>query len=292
MYFLRVALLGMKRRWFASMLTALGSAALLCAIAAIGMWAYWLGWEQKNLKANRTAAVFVNSTENTVVNEVFQKVRQVAGVDSVRLVTVEEFSAYLKEHFPDLSTMLGDLGYDVIPRMMEVTLPVGEMEFHSEVLKEIAKLPNVLRVDDGLERLGKALSSLRWLSAGGIAICIGLWFVLFVICLGHYQSILYTETLEYQLMRSFGASKLWILLPWLVEAVLQSAIGGMVCLGLVVFGRTEISELYNQFFGTLGYEPFIVSLDIIFTVAVIVFLVALLAHICGGVIALLRGNIA
>lgn len=294
MYFLRVALLGMRKRWFSSMLTVLGSAALLSAIAAIGMWAYWLSWEQKNLKANRTAAVFINSTESTVVQDVYQKIKEVPGVDSVRLVSVEEFSGYLKEHFPDLFEMLQGLGYDVFPRMIEVTLPVmaDVTTAHKDTLQEISKLPNVLRVDDGLERLGKALASLTWLSFGGLFLCFGLWFVLLVICLGHYQSILFTNMQEYQLIRSFGASRFWILLPWLVEAVLHSVIGAFLCLILVTFGKEKIADLYNQFFGTLGYEPFIVDAKIVLVVGVSIFLVGLVAHAIGSIIALIRGNLA
>jgi cell division protein FtsX len=293
MYFLRVALMGIRRRWFASLLTVLGSAALLAAIAAIGMWSYWLGWEQANLKANRTAAVFVNSTENAVVEEVYRSAKSVPGVDSVRLVSVEEFNDYLKEHFPDLAEMLQGLGYDVVPRMLEVTLPVGNSaEAHKQTLQEIAKLPNVLRVDDGLERLGKALSSLTWLSMSGLAICAGLWFVLFIICLGHYQGILFTELQEYQLIRSFGASRGWILLPWFVEAFLHSLMGGLICLLFVSIGKEKISELYNQFFGTLGYEPFLVDFSVIFYVSGLVFLVGLAAHMLGALLALVRGHLA
>jgi len=156
----------------------------------------------------------------------------------------------------------------------------------------IGQIANVARVDDGAARLGKALTSLHWLGTGGTALAIGLWAVLFVVCLGHYQNILYTDAQEISLIRSFGATKMAILMPWLAEAVLQSLLTGLFCIAVLFSGKAYLAELYNQFFGTLGYEPFRLDMATFALSALSMVGMALAAHVLAGLAALFRGRIA
>jgi cell division protein FtsX len=293
MYFLRAALSGMRRRMVASILAALGGSALLTAAAAIGLWSLWLMGQQDHIKAARSASVFIDSAEPAVVEEALTKVMQVRGVETARIVSAEEFQAFLKQHFPDLHDALSSLGEEVIPRMLEVVFPADGNPFaRQETVDAIAKVPNIARVDDGSLRLAKALSSLRWLGFAGTALSIGLWVVLFIVCLGHYQNILYTDAQEIQLIRSFGATKGAILLPWLIEAVVQSVATGLICIMALFAGRAYLSDLYNQFFGTIGYDAFHIDLPLFTLAAFAVIGMALSAHVLAGLTALMRGRIA
>lgn len=292
MYFLNAALSGMRRRLVASLLTIFGGAALLTAAAAIGLWSYWLMGQNEHLKAVRSASVFIDSAQNNVVEEVLTKVMQLKGVESARIITPQEFDLFLKQHFPDLHEALAGLGDEVIPRMLEVVFPADTNTFaRQEMVDTISVIPNVARVDDGSIRLGKALTSLKWLSYGGTALSIGLWVVLFIVCLGHYQNILYTDAQEIQLIRSFGATKIAILAPWLIEAVLQSLLTGLFCILILFTGKSYLSELYNQFFGTIGYDAFKLDFAQFFTAAMLVAVMAMVAHVLAGFAALLRGRI-
>ncbi len=293
MYFLKAALSGMKRRLVASLLAVLGGSALLTAAAAIGLWSLWLMGQQDHIKAARSASVFIDSAEPTVVEEALTRVMQVRGVETARIVSPEEFQAFLKQHFPDLHEALASLGDEVVPRMLEVVFPVdGDAFARREAVDSITKVPNIVRVDDGSMRLGKALNSLRWLGYGGACLAIGLWVVLFIVCLGHYQNILYTDAQEIQLIRSFGATKAEIILPWLIEAVVQSAAIATLCVSVLFVGRAYLSELYNQFFGTIGYDAFHIDLANFTMAAGAILGMALVAHVLAGMLALIRGRIA
>ena len=292
MYFLKSALSGMSRRLVASILVVFGGSALLVAIVSIGLWSYWLGFEKQNLQSARSATVFVAGTENSAVEEVLTKVQQLSGVDSARMVAVEEFQGFLKEHFPDLSASVESLGTDVLPRTLEVNFPLGSDPFsHKKTVDELRAIPGVMRVDDGVVRMQKALSSLEWLSMGGALLAVGLWGVLLLVCLGHYQSILYTDAQEIQLIRSFGATKFEIFLPWLLEAVVQSLCTGVLCVICLFIGKNYLVDLYNQFFGVLGYQPFSLDWQRTFWIAAVVIGAAFTAHTLAGLAALVRGNI-
>lgn len=293
MYFLNSALSGMRRRLMTSILTVFGGAALLTAAAAIGLWSFWLTGQQDHLKAARSASVFLDSIESPVVEEVLTKVMQVNGVESARIVSAQEFEGFLREHFPDLHEALAGLGDEVVPRMLEVVFPAEGNPFtRKEAVGAIASLKNVARVDDGSVRLGKALTSLQWLGFGGTVLAAGLWLVLFIVCLGHYQNILYTDAQEIQLIRSFGGTKLAILGPWMIEAAIQSLATGLFCVIVLFAGRSYMAEIYNQFFGTLGYEPFRIDFASFLLSAAAVAGMALAAHTLGGLVALFRGRIA
>lgn len=293
MYFLKAALSGMRRRLVASVLAVLGGSALLTASAAIGLWSLWLMGQQDHIKAARSASVFIDSADPAVVEETLTKVMQVKGVETARIVTTEEFQAFLKQHFPDLHDALASLGDDVIPRMLEVVFPADGNPFaRQETVDSIAKVGNVSRVDDGSLRLAKALNSLRWLGYGGTVLALGLWVVLFIVCLGHYQNILYTDAQEIQLIRSFGATKGAILLPWMIEAAMQSVTTGVLCILVLFAGRATMSDLYNQFFGTIGYDAFRIDLPLFSLAALAVIGMALAAHVLAGLTALVRGRIA
>lgn len=293
MYFLMSAISGMKRRMVASVLTVFGGAALLTASAAIGLWSMWLTGQKDHLRAARSASVFVDTAEVKTVEEVLTKVMQVKGVESARIVSAQEFEGFLQEHFPDLHEAIAGLGEEVIPKMLEVVFPVDLDNYaREETVDAISTIANVTRIDDGATRIGKALTSLRWLGMGGTALAIGLWLVLFVVCLGHYQNILYTDAQEIQLIRSFGGTKFEILLPWMIEALLQSLLTGVFCIVVLFSGKSYLAELYNQFFGTLGYEPFQIDTAKFLLAAVSMAGMAFVAHILAGFTALFRGRIA
>jgi cell division protein FtsX len=292
MYFLKAALSGMRRRLVASILAMLGGTALLTASAAIGLWSIWLSGQQDHIKAARSASVFIDSTEPAAVEETLTKVMQVKGVETARIVSSEEFQSFLKAHFPDLHDALAALGDEVIPRMLEVVFPAdGDSFARQETVDAISKVTNVARVDDGSLRLAKALTSLRWLGYGGFVLSLGLWGVLFIVCLGHYQNILYTDAQEIQLIRSFGASKGAIILPWIIEAVIQSLATGVFCITVLLSGRSYLSELYNQFFGTIGYDAFHIDFTLFGTAALAIVGMAMSAHVLAGLTALARGRI-
>ena len=293
MYFLKAALSGMRRRLVPSVLAILGGSALLTAAAAIGLWSMWLMGQQDHFKAARSASVFIDSADPAAVEEALTRVMQIKGVETARIVSKEEFQAFLKQHFPDLHEALATLGDEVIPRMLEVVFPADTDAFtRKETVGAITEVAGVARVDDGSLRLGRALRSLQWLGYGGAVLSIGLWVVLFIVALGHYQNILYTDAQEIQLIRSFGATKAAILLPWLIEALVHSLATGLLCVLALLIGKTYLSDLYNQFFGTIGYDAFNIDLTSFALAAAGVVGMALLAHVLAGFAALARGRIA
>lgn len=292
MYFLNAALAGMRRRWLATSLVSFGGVALLSAAGAIGLWSYWLSQSNANLTTQRTASAFLDTVDDSAATHILEQVQKVSGVEHARIVSSEEFTNYLKDHFPNLADLVVGLGADVIPRLVEINLP-GSLASaaRAEILADIQSIPQVVRVDDGSSRVEKALGSIHWLSISGMGLAVGLWAVLLIVCLGHYQSALHSQLSEMQLLRSFGASKLSLFLPWIFEALFQSLLTGILAVITLLAAKGQLLDAYNDFFGTIGFEPLHWSLAILPAAFAGACLLALSAHLLGGSLAFFRSKL-
>lgn len=292
MYFLTSAIEGMKRRWLATVLVAFGGVALLSASSAIGVWSYWLSQSNANLETQRTASAFLATTEDAAANQILSQVQKLPNIDSARLLGTEEFLGYLKSHFPTLAEMVAGLGNDVIPRLIEIKLSAElDASTRAEALAEVQSVPQILRVDDGAARVEQALNSLHWLSMSGSSLAIGLWIVLLIVCLGHYQSAIQAQSTEMNLLRSFGATKISLFIPWALEALFQAVLTGFLAVVVLLVLRLKLLTAYNDFFGTIGYEPlrwsfYYLPYAFIFTSGL-----AFIAHILGGSLAFVRSKV-
>lgn len=292
MYFLKQALAGMQRRLFTSFLMLLATVAILLSGATIVLWAHWLGGEQGNARAARQASVFVDSVDGTVVAGVLTKIRALPGVEEAKQIAVEEFLGYLRKKFPDIAEAMAGMAADAFPSMIEVTLPRETSSAErGATLETILTVPGVARVDNGAKQIAAAQESLSWLGRGGMGLGIGLWFVLVVVALGHYQSVLHKEALEIQLLKGFGADPLWICLPWVIEAAIYAAAGALTALAAIWWGQRYVADLFNQFFEMLGYESFALDAHLFVVSGVGMFVAAFLAQAIGGAIAALRGKL-
>ncbi|MCO5143736.1 MAG: hypothetical protein M9962_11660 [Oligoflexia bacterium] len=289
MYFLKAALLGIRRRLLSSLLLVVGSSSILLAMAAIGLWSNWLLQQNENMKAHRSVAIFVDSRNDSDVEDVLTKIMQVKGVDSARIISTEEFQSFLSQHFPDLAAAVDGLGLDIIPRSLEVFFSKDIHYFERlETVRTLEGLSGVQRVDDGMDRMASALTSIRWLGLGGYFLLFSLYGVFLFVCVGHYQNLLYSEAQELSLVRSFGATKFMIVLPWIFEGFFQSVAVGLVVGVSLLGGKTYLLEVYNQFFGTVGYDPFHFEFTNLLLIIFASMILSFLAHLFSSGLALLR----
>lgn len=293
MYFLDLAIAGIKRRWVTSSLCFVATFVLLLSSASIGLWSYWLIWDESKPVASRSATAFINIQDEAQTDRILEDILFLPGVFTARFVERSEFRAYLEEAFPDFAEKVKVIGDHVIPRMIELTFDKASTpSTRVTSLQKIRVLPGVYRVDDGQKFVAASLKPVNWLSNAGLVLALGLWLVLVLVALGHYQGILQKDWEEVQLIRSFGAGRYWILLPWSVEALCHSLLGAVVAMAIILFGKGYLTILFNRFFNILGYESFTVNQSILIILAASLLLMSFTAHMLGGVLAVIRGKIA
>ena len=284
---------GMRRRLFSTLLTLFSTTAILLSGATLGFWGYWVHGEQANLRAERTASVFVESADERQIEAISRRIDGLEGIESVRRIDPDEFMSYLEAGFPDLAGAVRGLGMDVIPQLLEVTFERSPgLNLRTQVLNFINRIPGVARVDDAARQVGSARESLNWLSRGAYALAFGLWVVLIIVAFGHFQGIQFKELQELQLLRGFGASAHWVIFPWLVEALVYGIFGALISMGVFWYGRQFVSAVFNDFFAVLGYDTFVLDNELILWGGAGMFICGFVAHMSGGVLALCRGKVA
>jgi cell division transport system permease protein len=157
-------------------------------------------------------------------------------VEAVELVTRAMALERFKSLFKDLSAQPDDLGQNPFPASLEVTLRPGH---HSKdaVERFVAsywEAPGVAETQYDLlwiERLATAVRLVRGTGAllGGILVLAGVFTIYNVIRL-----TIYARQDELDIMRLVGATPAYVKGPFVVEGLLQGALGGLLATSLLV----------------------------------------------------------
>jgi cell division transport system permease protein len=203
-----------------------------------------------------------DNLEERIRKSIEDRLKDDAAVESVEWVTREEALARFRKLFKDLSTLPDDLGQNPFPASLEVTLR-GTHQSKSEVMRlgeAFGKAPGVQEVQYDLlwiERLATAVRLVRGLGAllGGILVLAGVFTISNVLRL-----TLYARQDELDIMRLVGATRAYVKGPFVVEGMLQGALGGLfavVLLGvaarLVSRDAATASELLGR--ATISLSP-------------------------------------
>jgi len=149
-------------------------------------------------------------------------------VDSVDLVTREQALERFRALFHDLRTLPEDLGANPFPAAVEVTLRADRQspEEVQRFVRDFEQAPGVEEAQYDLlwiERLSTGVRLVRGLGAllGGILVLAGVFTISNVIRL-----TVYARQDELDIMRLVGATRAYVTGPFVVEGMLQGALGG------------------------------------------------------------------
>jgi cell division transport system permease protein len=156
-------------------------------------------------------------------------------VDSVELVSREQALARFRELFRDLRSLPDDLGSNPFPAALEVTLR-PDRQSPADVRRFVADFEHAPGVEEAqydllwIERLSTGVRLVRGLGAllGGILVLAGVFTISNVIRL-----TVYARQDELDIMRLVGATRAYVTGPFVVEGMLQGALGGLVSVAML-----------------------------------------------------------
>jgi cell division transport system permease protein len=156
-------------------------------------------------------------------------------VDSVDLVTREQALERFRALFHDLRSLPEDLGANPFPAAVEVTLKADQQspEEVQRFVRDFEQAPGVEEAQYDLlwiERLSTGVRLVRGLGAllGGILVLAGVFTISNVIRL-----TVYARQDELDIMRLVGATRAYVTGPFVVEGMLQGALGGVLSVGML-----------------------------------------------------------
>jgi cell division transport system permease protein len=177
-----------------------------------------------------------------------ERLRADPRVAGVQLVTEAEAGAWLAERVPDLAPVLTELGPEVLPASLEISLrEPAALEAHLAELAPLLDPADFDEVDHGREwvaRFDAFVSAVRSLGAlFGLLIVVS---ALFLVTNTVYL-VIYSRRDELEIQKLVGATTGFIVAPFLVEGLFQGligaalAVGGMLAASELVLSRLELA---------------------------------------------------
>jgi cell division transport system permease protein len=189
--------------------------------------------------------------------EIKEQVAAMPGVEAVQYVSEADAQAYLIERIPETEPVLAELGEGVLPASLEITLePSMAREQGIQEMAAALQLAELAEVDYGqqwVERFNSFLNLLRLLGLvlGGLIAVAAVFLVANTIHL-----VVYSRRTELETMRLVGATDDTIMAPFLLEALVQGAVGsGLALLGLLAVHRWVILRLQDALDLSLAEDP-------------------------------------
>lgn len=244
-YTIREGLAGFSR---AKLATATSVTALAIALVLIGMFSL-LGWQWNRLADSLRdrageAEVFLKPADAEITARVGDRLREVAGIDSIRFVSHEEAAQIFREAFGEGADLYSDEQF--LPASYKIRLS-GAYASPDSLQKLAARVSAWAPVDEVAydEDLLQAVERNRAVFSA-VALAVALLVVLAALLLvgNTVRLSIYARRLLIRTMKLVGATNSFIRRPFLVEGLVHGLVAGVVA-GGILYG------LYELFLGTL-----------------------------------------
>ena len=186
---------------------------------------------------------------------------------------IEKGPAYeqvLSEFDDELRTYLESIDENPLPDAYKVT--VTDMSHFGDVVSEVKKLDNVLRVHENSElatQLDSIKVSVEYISLGIIAL---LLIVSLFIISNTIKVTMFSRRLEINIMKSVGATRSFIKWPFMVEGIIIGIVAGLLATGAVwgiyTFAMKSLVSVFSSFSSVeqVGFEQYAPYLAVGFVV--------------------------
>ena len=189
-----------------------------------------------------------DKVEDRIRGMLVDRLKDHAAVDTVEMVSREQALERFRALFHDLRSLPEDLGDNPFPAAIEVTLK-SDHQTPAEVRQLVRDFEHAPGVEEAqydllwIERLSTAIRLVRGVGAflGGILVLAGVFTISNVIRL-----TVYARQDELDIMRLVGATRAYVTGPFVVEGMLQGALGGAISVAMLwvafrVFARDAVA---------------------------------------------------
>ena len=206
----------------------------------------------------RVTAYLSGSVSAEQVSRLRERVRRLEEVQEVSYRSKDEALKVLEERMPERKELLRGLPRNPLPASLEIRLQ-GEYQNAKGVQSLVKKLRGLAGIEevqygsDWLERFSAFMLFLKFLgwSLGGLFLLATVFVISNTIRLN-----IFARREEIEIMRSVGATSLFIRAPFYIEGILQGLAGAVLALGvLFFFFQLFLSRVYDPLKNLLGNFP-------------------------------------
>lgn len=180
-------------------------------------------------------------------------IREIEGVKAAFWIPRDKAWAVRQKEDPELTRGIEN----PYPDAFKVEL--STLERGEEIAAEIAQLPAVRKGEEGVvyfreeqRMINQGLQLLRWLGAtvGGL-----LFVTAGILIYNTIRLAVYSRRTEIQIMRLVGASRITVQVPFLLEGMVQGAIGGTLAALIILGCKTRLDAYFLELQGGMLGRP-------------------------------------
>ncbi|SNB45286.1 permease-like cell division protein FtsX [Geobacter sp. DSM 9736] len=173
------------------------------------------------------------------------RVSAIAGTDSVAFVSKEDAMRRFRSRLKGQEALLAGVTPEVLPAALEITLKRGSRssEATEAYVANLKRVPGVGEIQYGEEWVKRFNSFITFARLVGGLLGAFLFIAVVFIVSNTIKLTIYSRKEELELLSLVGATRMFIKAPFLIEGVLQGAVGAL--LALVVLGGCYLGFLHN-----------------------------------------------
>jgi len=251
-YFGKEAVYSFRRNWVQSVAAITTVALCLVVVGIIAITLYVGGLMIKEIESQVEIQVYLADTAETKPIQAFQeKLVSWDEVKEVKYVSKQEALEIFKKKFENNPEVVENLSDNPLPASFVIMLNNSrEVEDIAGRIKSIDNIDELVTdekdIKYGKEFVGRLFAFTRRLSMATSAFAILLIFVSLVLITNTIRLAIFGRRKEIGIMRLVGASSWFIRIPFIIEGMIEGAIGsGVAILILTLLYRTFFSKLAN-----------------------------------------------
>lgn len=225
-------------------------------------------------KQNVIIAFVADNADDTSVAQIDSQLRAIPDVINVEFVSKEVAYAEQLEEFGVEKDLFEDVIENPLPDSFRIS--VGNLEEFQMTLKKIKAIPNVSAVRESQEVVNQITTMQKSITAICVILVVVLGVVSMFIVSNTIKLAMVSRKIDIQVMKSVGATNLFICWPFIIEGIIIGLISGIISLILtVVFERFEGGAIMSllEMFGSKSvamdeYLPLLSAAYIIFGVVI------------------------
>lgn len=225
-------------------------------------------------KQNVIIAFVADNADDTSVAQIDSQLRAIPDVINVEFVSKEVAYAEQLEEFGVEKDLFEDVIENPLPDSFRIS--VGNLEEFQMTLQKIKAIPNVSAVRESQEVVNQITTMQKSITAICVILVVVLGVVSMFIVSNTIKLAMVSRKIDIQVMKSVGATNLFICWPFIIEGIIIGLISGIISLILtVVFERFEGGAIMSllEMFGSKSvamdeYLPLLSAAYIIFGVVI------------------------
>ncbi|MGN0448384.1 MAG: cell division protein FtsX [Acutalibacteraceae bacterium] len=201
------------------------------------------------VKQNIVVAFVADGADEATVNAVEQNLKAIPDVIKVEFVSKEAAYQEQLNEFGVEEGLFDDVIENPLPDSFRVS--VGNLEQFQQTLVKIKSVPNVIHVRESMEIVNDITTMQKSITAICVMLVIVLSIVSMFIVSNTIKITMVSRKNEIQVMKSVGATSLFICWPFMIEGAIIGVISGLIALGITFlvenFEGADMSKLFELF---------------------------------------------